>query len=368
MLKLLKATVVVLFALSIAALVLGIMLFNRRQVLLGRTLKLERGITMLAATLETRFPSPEEESIGVPRDVDDVEAELIELPRSASIWESYDAQLEVAALDTMDLKSCRRELQSFFLMDPVTSKPARDPVTNQRILTGPGTMQGVLDEVVAAAGNQLNRLHATRYQLTALREECADVTAELNRRKQELRIALCDVVDRDGQISTLQRSVAERDAMIVEQDDELADLGTRLVQSEHIAELQIEELGRLSNSVAFWRGRYEEFRGETGEPQANTWLTMSRGLKGRVASVDPEHGFVVLDLNADFVEEYRRAMSHDSTIPPPAMLVTRRRRGQEDFIAKVELGTVDVSQNLGVGAVLASWKQGDILVNDSVIY
>ncbi len=368
MLKLLKASVVVMFALSVAALVLGIMLFNRRQILLGRTLTLERGITMLAATLETRFPSPEDGVIGVPRDIDAVDAERVEFPRTATVWESYNPQLEVAALDTMDLKSRSRELQSFFLMDPVTSKPVRDPITNQRIIDGPGTMRGVLDEVVASAEQQLNRLHETRHQLVALRKECTDVTVELNRRKQELRTALCEVVDRDGQIVALQRSVAERDMAIAEKDDQLSDLNTRLVQSEHVTELQVEELGRLSNSVAFWRKRYEDFRGEAGDVQPDTWLTMSRGLKGRVVSVDADHDFVILELNPDFVNEYSRAMSHDNTIPPPAMIVTRKQGGQEDFIAKVELGTVDVSQKLGVGAVLASWKQGDILVNDCVVY
>ncbi len=52
MLRTIKVTIVMLFALATTALILGIMLYNRKQILLGRIFTLERGIVMIALLLE----------------------------------------------------------------------------------------------------------------------------------------------------------------------------------------------------------------------------------------------------------------------------------------------------------------------------
>jgi hypothetical protein len=368
MLKTLKVTVVLLFVLSVTALVLGILLFNRRQILLGRTLVLERGITMMAATLEERFPTAPEPLSLIPRDIDSVAPEAIDTPRTGDFWESYEQTLEVAATDTIRLANRRRELQSFFKLDPVTQKPLRDPITRERIRTGPGTTQGVLDDVVGAAEHQLNRLNETRHQLVDLRKECLDATDELNSRKRELRSALCQIVDRDGQITSLQKTITSRDETIAERDDQLADLNGRLLDSEHIVAIQIEDIEHLSNNVAIWQGKYETLLGLPSDTTPKIWAAMEPGYKGKIASVDPARDFVVMELTDTFLTEYKQALSRDIAPSSPTLMVTRKQNGQDVFIAKVELGTINVSQGLAVGSILASWQQDAILVNDAIIY
>ncbi len=368
MLKTLKITVILMFVLSGVALVLGIMLFNKRQILIGRTLTLERGITQLAATLEERFPDQPIAMSLVPRDVDSVSPEMIDSPLTGDFWESYRPILEMPATDTIRLTKRRRELQSFFRIDPITQKPVRDPITDQRIRTGAGTTQGVLDDVVAAAEQQLNRLNETRHQLVELRKECLDTIGELNRRKGELRTALCQVADRDGQIAALEQTVKVRDQAIAEQESEISDLNGRLLDSEQVVGFQIEDIRRLSNNVAIWQGKYQSLLGRTDKPAKESWAAISPGHKGKVASVDTERDFVVMELGGKFLGEYRQALERDSTMPSPTLMVTRKNNGEESFIAKVKLGTIDLAQGLAVGAILPSWQQDSILVDDRLVY
>ncbi len=368
MLKTLKVIVVLLFVLSGIALTLCIMLFNRRQILLGRTLFLERGITRVATTLEAHFPDAPTPLTVIPRDIDSVSPEAIEVPRTGNFWESYKQTLEIPATETIRLANRHRELQSFFKIDPVTQKPLRDPITRERIRTGPGTTQGVLDDVVKAAEQQLNRLNETRYQLVDLRKEYLTTTSELNRRKRELRSTLCQIVDRDGQITSLYQTIEGRDETIAEQGDQLADLNGHLLDSKHIVALQTEDIDRLSNNVSIWQRKYQALIGQGNNPPPKCHIAMSPGHKGKVASVDAKRNYIVMELGDAFLAEYRRVLAQDSTPPTPTLMVTRKHDGQDSFIAKVKLGRINVSQGLAVGSILASWQQDTIRVNDEIVY
>ncbi len=368
MIKTLKAMVIVLFILSATALTLTIMLFNRRQILLARTLALEKALTQVAATCEIPDrgqPSPSEFS---GRDIDAISAELLPSPRLSDFWDHYNAQLEVPTRDTLDISPRQRELQSYFRIDPITMKPARDPINRERIRTGPGTMQSVLNDIITASEDQLNRLNATRHQLTQLREETTGATVELNTRKQELRGALCTLVERDSQIGSLQSDVMDRDSTIKEKYETIVLLEGELLDAEHIAALQTEDIERLTNNVAYWQQRYSEIVGR-GDPQTvRTWTTMRRGQKGTVATVDNSLNYVVMELNDEFVDEYKQAMESESAPPPPALMIIRQNSAEDVFIAKVQLGAVDIHQGLAVGSVLKSWQQDAIRKDDRVIY
>jgi hypothetical protein len=367
MLKTLKLTVVMLLCLAATSLVLGIMLFNRRQILLGRTAALEKALTSVSATLETRFSQDLGNMQSRERDISEITAEALASPRTATFWSSYAQVLEAPGTKTLDLNTRRRELQAFFKIDPITLKPARDPITNQRIYDGPGTMQNVLDDVLSTAESQLNRLHETRHQLGRLRTECETATAELNSRKQELRSALCTIVSRDDQIASLRQDVLHRDETIGEHVGHIVDLEGQLADEQHIVAIQVEDIERLSNNVVFWQRRYQVLAGRP-KPAAGAWTAMSPGQKGTVASVDAPHNFITMQLNETFVDEYKRSTQMDSPLPAPTLMVTRMRDGKERFVAKVRVGTVDTLRGLGVGTILASWQQDDIHENDTVLY
>ena len=54
--KLLKVLTIFVFLFSVAAFVLGVLNFNKRELLIGRTNMLEQYVTRLAATIETEQP------------------------------------------------------------------------------------------------------------------------------------------------------------------------------------------------------------------------------------------------------------------------------------------------------------------------
>ena len=70
--KLLRVLTVILFILTIGALTMGILLFNRREILKGRTQKLERTLIMLGPTIEAEGAALDETKPDYPaRDIDD---------------------------------------------------------------------------------------------------------------------------------------------------------------------------------------------------------------------------------------------------------------------------------------------------------
>jgi hypothetical protein len=368
MIKTLKVTVVALFIIAGVALTLTIMLFNRRQVLLGRTVALEKAITQVASTCEVPETDVPESPHYTERDIDFIAAEILPAPRLSDFWQHYNPQLETPTHETLNLMSRQRELQSYFKIDRATMKPQRDPITRERIRTGHGTMQAVLQEVVAASEEQLNRLNATRHQLTVLREETTEAAVELNTRKQELRESLCSIVKRDSKIDSLQSDIQDRENTINEHHETIVSLEGQLLDSEHLAALQLEDMERLTNNVAYWRQRYNDLAGKGTLPTRRTWTTMSRGQKGTVATVDNALNYVVMELNDAFVDEYRQAMESESTQPPPELMIVRQHNAEDVFIAKVKLGTVDIHKGLAVGAVLSSWQQDIIRKDDRVLY
>ena len=94
--KLLKILVVLLLLLSIGALVLGMMLFNKRELLKGRTQKLENAIVALGTAIEAEAPVLEEVPEFEARDISRVEAEPLDTPDLSPFWDDYKAELEVA--------------------------------------------------------------------------------------------------------------------------------------------------------------------------------------------------------------------------------------------------------------------------------
>jgi hypothetical protein len=159
MAKFLRVLVVLIFLLSIAALTLGIMLFAKREILKGRTYKLEEGLIKLAKTLEAEPPqAPETPPTYPSRDVSGVAAEIIDNPTRSPFWETYKYQLESLDQPMVNIgtEEKRRELMSYYKIDPVTSKPERNPLTNLKISEGPGTTQNIINYAIERASEQYN--------------------------------------------------------------------------------------------------------------------------------------------------------------------------------------------------------------------
>ena len=146
MAKLLRFLIVVLLLFSIVSLVLGGMLYVKRELLKGRTQKLEDTVILLATTVEPVAPSVDVVPGYPARDIGAATAELVESPEQSEFWKSYAHELESIGPETMDLRGKRHQLMRYYRRDPVTLRPIRDPLTGVPLTYGPGTMQEVLDD------------------------------------------------------------------------------------------------------------------------------------------------------------------------------------------------------------------------------
>jgi hypothetical protein len=386
--KVLRVLVVFILVLSIVALTLGSMLFAKRELLKGRTDKLEQGILRVARTLEATSPAvPQSPAVFPERDVSSVTAEVLETPTLGQFWVNYRQELEQLDNPLLDMNAKRRELMSYYKIDPVTSKPEPDPVTGARIMDGPGTMQGVINEIIERAGEQYNLLTATRQQLKITRTELVEAIKDLNLQKKTLRERLVHIVTLNGEITKLNTTIADvrrelgqANERIQEQQLRVTDLEQEkllLEEEKDNLKIKVEELTasikKIQQSGAFGSGQSTAGGGTLavgrpaagGDAEAGS-ATIAVGAKGRIVSVDQTHQFVVMEMEASFITELL-AGSVDGRFPMVELLVQRGEE-QPKFITKVRVTQLKQDMNLAIGDILTDWQQGPIEVGDVVYY
>ena len=206
--KLLRVLIIVLLVLSVVSLVLGIMLFNKREILKGRTQKLEEAVKQIASTIENQAPSPDASAKYPERDMSGLTAEILENPEKNNFWTTkYATELEVLDLQTINLAERQVELMSYYQIDPITGKTVPDPISGMPLTKGPGTMQGVLDDILGKAEKQYTRLNKTRQQLKTVREELVDTINTLNALKNEHRMKLKEIEELKATIEQLKGEI-----------------------------------------------------------------------------------------------------------------------------------------------------------------
>ncbi|MDP6525972.1 MAG: hypothetical protein QGI24_06315 [Kiritimatiellia bacterium] len=366
--KLFTFLAAVTLVLASTALALGILLFEKREILKGRAQKLEQTIIQLGATIEAESVVLDEKPVYPERDVDDVSDHLIEDPAMGEYWETFSPELEVGSTETLDIGRKQDQLMTYYMRDPGTLKPLVDPRTGMKVTEGPGTMQEVLDVVVSKSAEQLDRLNDTRAQLIDMRGELVGTITGLNRTKNDLRQAYVDISARNSTIAGLNEDVRQRDETIGECKKEMIALNDTIHERDIIIEDKDGELFRLKkdNEAQEDRIAFLEGRGKGVDP--NTWFGLTRGYKGNVASVDEHWQFVVLQLTDEFLAQYRYALEKGKIIPEPDLYVGRKKNGDEEFVTKVRLSHVDPNKRLGVANVLSGWRQLNVRKGDRVYY
>ncbi len=391
MAKFLRVLVVLIFILSAAALTLGILLFAKREILKGRTYKLEEGLIRLARTLEAEAPQEPETPPAYPaRDVSGVSAEIIDNPTTSPFWNTYKQELESLDQRLVDLNPRRRELMSYYKIDPITSKPERDPLTNLKISSGPGTTQAVIDYAIERASEQYNILTETRQQLQAIREELVTTIRDLNQQKQTLRERLVHIVQLNNEIAQLNRTIDGLRRELQQANDQIAEQKLRITDLEGEKQVLEEENDNLkiksaeqTDIISELRGRLKDIlegpqiRGEgplgQGTGGSVTWDRIRGkippGIKGRVVSVDQKNLFVVMEVEPEFLDELFGALT-DGSLPMVDLLIQREtpQGGKVNFISKVRLSQVKKDKNLAIGDILSDWQQGPINEGDIVFF
>ena len=362
--KLLKTLVVVLSILSAVSLTLGVMLFQKREILKGRTLKLETALIALSSTIEDGWPSVDTVPRYPSRDIESTTSRQIFDPEVSSFWQSYPHELDLYGDRMLDISQDRVQLASFYRRDEVTQKPLKDPQTGEKLTDGPGTMQELLNRVLAKASAQLDLLNATRDHVVVVRGELVKTIVDLNSKKQRLRMVLKTVDDRDMMIAGLKHEIITRDQKIGEHEQRIAQLTEDITESERTVAFRDETVDERDAMIVRLRkiieGKDDDF--------SRMWTSLTSGDKGSIASVDEEWQFVILDLNDEFVKKYAAALASRQRRPEPAFDLIRKVDGKDVYVARVKLDGVEPGKNRGVATILPLWQQMAIRAGDRVVY
>lgn len=374
MTKLLKVLVVILLLLSIGALTLGTMLFIKREILKGRTHKLENAVIALGTTIEAEAAQMEVKPEYPARDISSVTSEILDTPDLSDFWESYSHEFEMQDQAPLDLRPRQEDLMRYYKVDPVTGKAERD-VQGRKITTGEGTMQGVLDDLLGKSEEQLNRLNATRQQLADLRIELVATIREANRTKGDQRRALKKIEELEAEINRLnneivglKQNIAELEEAkrsleetITEQQRQMAQLEEQKVEKDATIDMLREELKKYEDAI-----KRPTAAGDTrpaGGPAPTFRGQIGPGQKGTVAAVNADWNFVVVNLSDEFMAEL---LSDEEAGIPQVGLMVRRPDGQ--FVTKIKLLQVKQSEKLGVCDMLPDWQQAPVEKGDVVFY
>ena len=234
-----RSLVILLFALSGTALVLGIIMFQQRETLKGRTQKLEMAAKQVAATLEKDDTNP------------DVK---LTLP---------DDQLKT-----------------------YKAKPG-----------GPPTMDGPLNQMVSAAQHQLTRLNNTRSELADTKTMLANTRETLQITSNNLVIARHTIEDQNATIEARNATINEKEVAIQKLEKEKTDLLANVeTLKQQTADLETENRD-LTDANAVLQAKVMDL-----DKMVNPELrkaALPKGQLGSVTLVNPEWNFVIMRLSPE---------------------------------------------------------------------
>lgn len=233
---LMRSLVILLFALSGTALVLGIILFQQRETLKGRTQKLEMAAKQVAATLEKDDTNPD-----------------VKLTLPDDQLKTYQA------------------------------KPG-----------GPPTMDSPLNQMVSAAQNQLTRLNNTRVELADTKVMLANTREKLTIVSNDLVIAQGTIKDQNATIEARNVTISEKEVAIQKLEKEKSDLLANIeTQKQQTEDLEAENRD-LTDANAVLHAKVVEL-----DKMVNPELrkaALPKGQLGTVAYVNPEWNFVIVSM------------------------------------------------------------------------
>jgi hypothetical protein len=366
--KLIRSLLVLHLLLAIVALILGVMLFRKREILVGRTVKLETALTALASTIEAESAAETEPPAFPPLDIESVSERLVDHPETSSFWNDYPRHLEQRDHRTINLSNKRSQLAQFYRMDPITLKPMRDPTTREKLTDGSGTMQELLNGVNAKAVDQLNRLGNTRQALKTTREELVDNVNRLNRRKQELRLALHTIVGRDGAIAGLHHVIGDHESTIQIRNETIQQFERDVVDLNGELQRRDDKIAQKEGEIKQLVHKLELASIDKPTPKPKGWVAFSTGLQGAVAGINQEWNFVILKLTPEFLRQYNKMLEMGSNTPEPDLTVVRGDDADSAFVTKIRLSGVNIQDGLGVANILSGWQQQPIKIGDSILY
>lgn len=311
-----RVVTAILFVLGLLALLLGIKLFNQREEIKGRTLLLESGVIKVA--------------------------ESIEKEASTNLTETGHPTVKIE----------REQLKRFYLKDEMGAI-VKDP-QGKPVIKGSNTLDGILTELAGQSAIQLSRLNDTRGVLKNTEERLDQTNAVLTTTAQNLTVATNTIAERDATIVARDDEIRQKKQNI----DDLTEQKSRLEQKNEEQQGQIAKLQDakqdLESKIEADKRYIEKLtkkitdleRGETDEKPA-------AGLKGRIAVINKEWNFVVIDI-----------LPSAKLIANLDLIVQR----EDKLVGKVHVSEVKQSNHFAIADILPDWQQIPLAVGDYVFF
>lgn len=375
--KVLRALVIVVFLLVIAALVLAGLNFKQREVLIGRTHAMENMFIKVVKTLETTDPVDVPQPGYPQRDVSPVTSRELDNPEVSAFWDSYNHKFEPSAqaIPTLDFDTptLRMQLRQFYRLNGL-GKNEIDPLSGKPYTTGKGTMDELLQQAFERAKRQNEVLNKTRAELPRLRDELISTIEELNRVKKAGRTDKKTIDDLNARIALLQDEKAQLQRQIERLEEEKRGLSDELLQAKNDIEKAKEEYVGLEDQYKKLKRMYDDLIGkgrnaQSGDQSPNNMENVfTPGEKGKIVALNEQWKFVVVEFSDEFMKEL---LGPDLANPLPQVQMMVRRPGLQgaagDFVTRVKLRQVIRGQNVVVADVLVDWQQVP-LQNGDVVY
>jgi uncharacterized coiled-coil protein SlyX len=396
--KFLRVLTVFNLILAAGALAFGIMLFGKREIVLGRNKTLEDFSRKVARTIEAQ-----------PAEADEVAPERTEMdmadvfdptgePEPDDFWSRYKDELESMEQTPSSLEDATslRHLRNHFRRNPVDNKIEKNPLTGAKINKGEGTTEGVLSDLLDKATVQFQVLTATRTQLVATRDYLQKVIDSQNKVKVTARERQGTINELNNQINQLNTTIQDLRGQIALLKDEVTSLEGQM------ADLQAEKR-RVEEDRDNLKLKFDASQAKNKELQArvtflNTQIApktgpttpgvqtggviteppslsgsfeavpSAPGTKGRIVAVNEELDFVLIKLDKEFINELMTMMQtfQGNMLPHLDLLVIR----DGEFVTKIKISDIDRSgsEALVVADILTKWQQLPIQVGDEVVY
>jgi archaellum component FlaC len=377
--KLLRVLVVIILVLGGLALALSIMLFGRRELLIGRTWTLEEQVIRIAKTLEAQDPADQPQP-GLPgRDVSSVTSRELDNPELSTFWDTYAHKLEQDNLPTLniDTQEKRLQLRSFYRYENgPDGKPRKaiDPLSGKPSTKGAGTMAELLDQVFERAKAQNALLNRVRAELKKVRVELTDTITDLNAVKKQGRTDKKTIDALRADVARLEDEKRALERKIERLEQEKKELTAELAEAKgEIAKLK-EEIEGNKKAMATMDKEIKRLLGLIVKPivdgqVAALNLKLSPGDKGKIVSADGTLKFVVIELSDAFMIEML-GPGRDGPLPQIEMMVRRPglKSAAGEFVARIRLKQVIRDQNLVIADTLIDWEQVPLEKGDVVFF
>ncbi|MGN0843843.1 MAG: hypothetical protein ACI4QT_01330 [Kiritimatiellia bacterium] len=366
--KLLKVLTVFIFLLTIPALIFGLANFKKRELLIGRTSKLERAVIELASTIEKSAPEATNPATHTSWDIDEVTDRPLDAPAESDFWESYEDKLEASAEERLGISP--EALSRYYKIGP-DGKPVLDhrglPATE-----GPGTMAEVIKNATERAKEQYTLLGQTRNQLIAVREKLEEVAELLNEEKRLRRASLAEIKTLKEKIASLEDTIVQKDAEIARvnrEKDDLQDQNNSLTNT--IAERD-QEIQSLNATIAQLKEEITRLSVDHGDGARSSGMgggkgkgdiLLAPGDKGVITRVEKEDAFVIVQLNDEAIKEIA-----SGDFAPVEMMVYRKTGDTEIIVTRIRITNPPNEKGKTIADNIYGWEQTPVEVGDVVRY